>query len=212
MNQAKQYYAIYTGEGDGIVIHSTWNNIEVAVNELLKNNRNAKQHGFNNEADAKKFAKYGFDEKAKAILLDNMRLNRKIDQYIAELSENEIIAFVAGSYTRLENQVGYGALIFSNKGAAMPKELCGLVNNTQSEHKLTGQVEAIRKVLKWANDNNKKEIVIYYKNSDDTFEQRFSKEVQNTKLIFYKIMGDHITHYNEARHVAKAGAQGIEKN
>ncbi|MBD5429258.1 viroplasmin family protein [Lactobacillus sp.] len=213
MDQAKKYYAIYTGEGDGIIIHSTWNNIESAVKELLKNNPKAKQYSFDKEEDAKKFAKHGFDEKATALLLENMRLNRKIDQDLAALLENEVIAFIAGSYTKRENQVGYGALIFTNQGAKMPKELCGLVDDTQGKHELAGQLEATKQVINWATNHDKTNITIYYSDSEtDNFEEKITKEIKHIKVNFYKITGNHVTHQNEVKHVARAGAQGIEKN
>lgn len=208
MDQDKKYYAIYTGEGDGIVIHSTWNNIESAVNELLKNNPKAKKYGFDNEKDAKKFAKHGFDEKAKALLLENMRLNRKIDQDISNLPEDGAIAFVAGSYTKNENQAGYGALIFTNKGLSMPQELCGLISDaTQDNHEDGGTIEAAKQAIKWAISNNKQKITIYYAGPALKNEE-YPQEIQ---IIFHKVNGNHVTHLNEAKHIAKAGAQGIEK-
>lgn len=211
MDQNKKYYAIYTGDGDGIVIHSTWNNIESAVNELLKNNPKAKQYGFDNEEDAKKFAKHGFDEKAKALLLENMRLNRKIDKDIANLSKAEVIAFIAGSYTKREDQVGYGVIIFTNAGIAMPKELCGIVNDSQGKHENAGKIAAAEHAIKWAITNNKKVITIYHDCSEADFEQQISNNTENIKINFYKITGNHITHHNEANYVARSGAQGIEK-
>lgn len=210
MDQDKKYYAIYTGDGDGIVIHSTWNNIESAVNELLKNNPKAKQYDFDNEEDAKKFAKHGFDEKAKAQLLEDIRLNRKINQDINKLSKSEAIAFVAGIYTKSEHQVGYGALIFTDNGPTMPKELCGLVNdNSQDNHENTGKLEAAKQAINWAIANNKNEIIIYY--DGDNFEQKLPDYPKDIAMNFYKINGNHITNLNEAKYVARAGAQGIEK-
>lgn len=211
MDQNKKYYAIYTGDGDGIVIHSTWNNIESAVNELLKSNPKAKQYGFDNEEDAKKFAKHGFDKKAKALLLENMRLNRKIDQDIANLSKDEIIAFIAGSYTKREDQVGYGALIFTNTGIAMPKELCGIANDSQGKHENAGKIVAAKQAIKWAIATNKKVITIYHDCSEVDFEQQITDDTEDIQIILHKVTGDHITHYNEANYVARSGAQGIEK-
>ena len=211
MNQDKKYYAIYTGEGDGIVIHSTWNNIESAVNELLKNNPKAKQYGFDNEEDAKKFAKHGFDEKAKALLLENMRLNRKIDQDIDNLSKDKVIAFVVGSYTKREDQIGYGALIFTNNGPTMPRELCGLVDNVQEQHELAGEIAAAKQAIKWEIINNKKEIDIYCADSDSDLLNLVTEYSKDIKINFYQVRGNHITHYNEVKYVARAGAQGIEK-
>ncbi|MBP2058889.1 hypothetical protein J2Z60_002080 [Lactobacillus colini] len=211
MIQDKKYYAIYTGEGDGLVIHSTWNNIESAVNELMKKNSQAKYYAFNNEDDAKSFAKHGFSEKDKELLLENLRLNRKINTEISQLDDNKAIAFIAGSYTKREDQVGYGALIFTDKGSIMPKELCGIVNNSQVKAIIAGELEAAKQVITWAMTNKKKEIDIYYNNDNLNIKNLLNQFSQSINVHFVQVNGHHITHDNEARHLARSGAQGIEK-
>lgn len=184
MSEEKQYYAIYTGSGDGIVIHSTWNNIESAVNDLLSKNPKAKKHAFDNKKDAKKFAKHGFDQEAIQLLLKNERLNKKVNQDIANLTSKSAIAFTTGSYLEREKKTGYGAIIFTDKGLYLPKELCG---NIFSQSLRDAKIVAAKQVVKWAVAHHKSELTIYHDYEGEDFEQNFDIDQAELKLTFCQV-------------------------
>lgn len=64
MAQRVRYYAVYTGSGDGEVMHCVWADAEERVADLLRGNAKARHHGFDNEAEAINFARTGmvFDD------------------------------------------------------------------------------------------------------------------------------------------------------
>lgn len=56
---AKRYYAVYTGTGNGEVMHCVWAEAEDRVADLLRGNAKARHRGFDSEEVAINFAKTG---------------------------------------------------------------------------------------------------------------------------------------------------------
>ncbi len=91
--------------------------------------------------------------------------NIKIDEAISHLSENEVIAFVDGSYSDEEKKSAFGVIIFDNKShkeilyKAFPKEYGDEFIKTRN---VGAELEGVKAAIEWALKYNKKQIQIYY--------------------------------------------------
>ncbi|MEA2076786.1 MAG: RNase H family protein [Candidatus Marinimicrobia bacterium] len=76
-----------------------------------------------------------------------------------EINNNKISAYVDGSF--LNKKIGYGALIM--KGNTILHEISGKMDEKYEEHhQIGGELKAVTETVSWCNDNNIKDLHIYY--------------------------------------------------
>ncbi len=91
-------------------------------------------------------------------------LNHKIQSEIDNLNDNQVIAFIDGSYSPNidgKEKCGFGAVILSNRSKTTLYK--SFIDNESLEIKnISGELEAAQQSILWAINNNKKEISIFY--------------------------------------------------
>lgn len=92
-------------------------------------------------------------------------LNSQVEKALAALTENEIIAFVDGSYDATQEKSAFGAIIFSHGGnrdilyKAFTKQLG---EEFISLRNVAAELEAVKESINWAIQYDKSKISIYY--------------------------------------------------
>lgn len=157
---AKKYYAVKVGRSPGI--YQTWNEAK----ENVFGYPGALYKSFSTLQEAEQYISSTIEDTNDA--KDNITsndLNKKINEKIASLSENEVIAFVDGSYNAKVERAGFGAIVISNGGdkytsyksfgKQFSEELISLRN-------VAGELEGVKEAIEVAISSNKTKITIYY--------------------------------------------------
>ena len=108
----KKYYAVKIGIKPGI--YETWTECELQI----KGVSGAKYKSFGTMAEAEKYIT-GDDEKIEEDKTVDS-INLQIDQILAALKSDEVIAFVDGSYNSSEEKAGFGVILIDDKGIQTP--------------------------------------------------------------------------------------------
>lgn len=153
----KKYYAVKIGMKPGI--YETWTECELQI----KGVSGAKYKSFGTLAEAEKYI-VGEDEIIeKDETVDS--INLQVDQKLAALKSDEVIAFVDGSYNPAEEKAGFGVILIDDKGIQTPlyKAFTKTLSPEFIEFRnVAAELEGVKEAVKWAIAYNKKKIIIYY--------------------------------------------------
>ena len=154
---AKKYYAVKAGRIPGI--YQTWDEAKEQVNGYS----GAIYKSFTTLHEAEQYILGTIEEVNGDTLSEN--LNREIDEKIASLSEDEVIAFVDGSYNSKAEKAGFGTIIISKGGdkytsyksfgKQFSEDIIALRN-------VAAELEGVKEAIEVAVSNNKSKITIYY--------------------------------------------------
>lgn len=95
-------------------------------------------------------------------------INKKIELEIQELKEEEVIAFVDGSYTdniNEEKKCSFGAILITNNLGNISENLLykAFTDKERLEKRnVAGEIEGVKQAILWAIENQKKKIKIFY--------------------------------------------------
>lgn len=150
----KKFYAVRKGKVPGI--YQTWHQAE----EQVKGFSGAEYRSFGTleEADA-----YMSSDNVNLSNQNNIA-NSEILKEIENLSEDQVIAFVDGSYSPNidgKEKYGFGAILITNETETSLYK--AFVNSEKIQScNVAGEIEGVKQSILWALNNNKKEIIIYY--------------------------------------------------
>lgn len=158
---AKKYYAIKAGRIPGV--YQTWDEAKEQVNGYS----GAIYKSFATLHEAEQFISDSIeqvsDNKKDDTISEN--LNSQIDEKIATLSEDEIVAFVDGSYNPEAEKAGFGTIIISKGGdkytsyksfgKQFSEDLIALRN-------VAAELEGVKEAVEVAVSSNKSKITVYY--------------------------------------------------
>lgn len=159
----KKYYAVRIGKVPGI--YSTWDQCK----EQTEGVSGAQHKAFSTLAEAEQYIQ-GTTETDSVITQNNIEvpcedLNAQVENRIAILAEDEIVAFVDGSYDVTEEKSAFGVIIFShdgNKDILYKSFIKGLGEEFISLRNVAAELEGVKEAINWAIKYNKKKIAIYY--------------------------------------------------
>lgn len=159
----KKYYAVRIGKVPGV--YNTWEECKAQTDGVS----GALYKSFPSLEEAEKYMMQDISEgnsnEAVAIVPMLENLNNQVDNAIAALGENEVIAFVDGSYDVTGEKSAFGVIIFSHGGnkdtlyRAFTKDL-----GTEfiSLRNVAAELEGVKEAINWALQYHKSKISIYY--------------------------------------------------
>lgn len=153
----KKYYAVKIGKKPGI--YETWNECELQI----KGVSGAKYKSFSTMEEAEKYIVNEEEAAKEEKTVDS--INLQVEQKLSALKDDEVIAFVDGSYSSKEEKAGFGAILIDDRGVQTP--LYRAFTKTLSSEFLefrnvAAELEGVKEAIKWAIAYNKKKITIYY--------------------------------------------------
>lgn len=160
----KKYYAVKVGKVPGI--YGTWDECKAQTDGVS----GAKFQSFVSLSDAEKFmlGEVGQDEKKmdsddSGDSIDEF--NGMIDEKIAHLCEDEVVAFVDGSYDATQEKSGFGAIIIDNRG--VQNKLYKAYSKNLGEEfiqsrNVGAELEGVKEAINWAITYYKRKITIFY--------------------------------------------------
>lgn len=204
----KKFYAVKIGRNPGI--YQTWNQTKEQVDGFS----GAVYKSFTTEEEARHFIE-GNDRVTEESLKDPKDLNSEIIKQIEELKDDEVIAFVDGSYSKDvdgKEKYSFGAVILSE--GTENNLFKAYVDSDNLQHRnVAGELSGVREVILWAIGNNKKKISIYYDyegiekwaNSEwkakNDLTKKYVKFIEEKRLLidieFYKVSAHSGISYNE---------------
>ncbi len=153
----KKYYAVRSGRITGI--YETWPQCE----EQVKGFPGAEYKSFSTLQEAEQYI-CGMDVQEGASESVN-EINARIEKDIASLEENEVIAFVDGSYDVKEEKSAFGVIVLDSNGnketlykaftKSLGEEFIALRN-------VAAELEGVKEAINWAIKYNKEKITIYF--------------------------------------------------
>lgn len=157
---ANKYYAVKVGRIPGI--YQTWDETKEQINGYS----GAVYKRFATYQEAKQFIldfeDYVYDKKEDTNITDlNDQINKKIDH----LSEDEVIAFVDGSYNAEKEKAGFGTIIISKGGEKYTsyKSFGKQFNeNLIALRNVFAELEGVKEAVLVAVNSKKTKITIYY--------------------------------------------------
>lgn len=156
---AKKFYAVKNGVKPGI--YETWAECEMQT----KGFSGAQYKSFGSLAEAEK---YMIGEPT-SIEVNEEDLIEQINNHVKEeligLAEDEVIAFVDGSYSSSEEKSGFGVIIIDSKGIETPlyRAFTKSYNADFLElRNVAAELEGVKEAIKWAIAYKKSKIKIYY--------------------------------------------------
>ena len=176
----KKYYAVQVGRIPGI--YGTWDECKAQTEGVS----GAKHKTFSSLEEAERYVRGANDDALDAestTPLSKDDLNSQVEKAVAALAENEIIAFVDGSYDVTQEKSAFGAIIFSHGGnrdilyKAFTKQLG---EEFISLRNVAAELEAVKESINWAIQYDKSKISIYY----DYYPIIFHKDKQQ-QVNFY---------------------------
>lgn len=157
----KKYYAVKVGRIPGI--YQTWDEAKEQINGYS----GAVYKEFTTLHDAEQFILES-NEQASDNKKENVTsgdLNNQIEEKIANLSEDEVVAFVDGSYNVEKEKVGFGTIIISKGGEKYTsyKSFGKQFNeNLIALRNVFAELEGVKEAVLVAVNSNKTKITIYY--------------------------------------------------
>lgn len=159
----KKYYAVKHGVTPGI--YETWAECEAQT----KGFSGAQHKVFASMADAEKYMigeESGLAETLNSETpLSAEQINIEVNEELKKLTENEVVAFVDGSYSSKEEKSGFGAIIIDDKGIQTPlfKAFTKQFSPEFLElRNVAAELEGVKEAIKWAIAYHKTRIKIYY--------------------------------------------------
>ena len=158
----KKYYAVQVGRIPGI--YGTWDECKAQTEGVS----GAKYKSFPSLEEAERYMRGANNDNLDAegtTALSKDDLNSQVEKAVAALAENEIIAFVDGSYDVTQEKSAFGAIIFSHGGnrdilyKAFTKQLG---EEFISLRNVAAELEAVKESINWAIQYDKSKISIYY--------------------------------------------------
>ena len=146
----KKYYAVQVGRIPGI--YGTWDECKAQTEGVS----GAKYKSFPSLEEAERYMRGTNNDNLDAegtTALSNDDLNSQVEKAVAALAENEIIAFVDGSYDVTQEKSAFGAIIFSHGGnrdilyKAFTKQLG---EEFISLRNVAAELEAVKESINWA--------------------------------------------------------------
>lgn len=217
----ESYYAVKVGKIPGIYL--TWEQCQ----EQTKGFSGAQFQKFSNMEDAEAYLQEVPAENS-AVFESNdgiskEEFNAQVNQAISQLTEEEIIAFVDGSFDATAAKSAFGVIVFShNNGKDTLYKSFSLNQGEEfiSLRNVAAELEGVKEAVNWAIKYNKKRIAIYYdysgieqwatgawkaNNSITRAYVSFIHEKRNfVEMNFIKVPAHHgIEHNEEADAIAK---------
>lgn len=157
----KKYYAVKKGRVPGI--YQTWNETKEQVNGYS----GAIYKSFSTLQEAENFISDTNEQINNNKNNDTISkdMNTKIEENIASLSENEVIAFVDGSYNPKAERAGFGTIIISkggNKYTSYKSFGRGYSEDLIALKNVVAELEGVKEAIEVAVNSNKTKITIYY--------------------------------------------------
>lgn len=157
----KKYYAVKVGRIPGI--YQTWDETKEQINGYS----GAVYKRFITLHDAEQFIlesnEQVSDNKKEDVTTED--LNNQIEKKIANLSEEEVVAFVDGSYNAEKEKAGFGTIIISKGGEKYTsyKSFGKQFNeNLIALRNVFAELEGVKEAVLVAVNSNKTKITIYY--------------------------------------------------
>lgn len=158
---AKKYYAVKVGRIPGI--YQTWDEAKEQVNGYS----GAIFKSFATLQEAEQFISDSIEQindgKKGESITEN--LNKEIEEKIASLSDDEVVAFVDGSYNQVAEKAGFGTIIISKGGdkytsyksfgKQFSEDLIALRN-------VAAELEGVKEAVEVAVSTKKAKITVYY--------------------------------------------------
>ncbi|MDO4788663.1 MAG: ribonuclease H family protein [Johnsonella sp.] len=185
-----KYYAVRMGRSPGI--YKSWEEAKKQVERFA----GAQYKSFPSEEEARAYMEAGGQKKEASGTED---FNAKVEAEIRALREDELIAFVDGSYTEeVEGSPRYsfGAVLI---GRDFRKELSGSYTNFDylEARNVAGEIEGVKQSVLWAIEQRKKKLLIYYDyqgiESWAIGEWRTNKKLTREYAEFFKEKSKHIS-------------------
>ena len=155
----KKYYGVRIGKIPGV--YSTWDECKAQIDGVS----GAAYKSFLTLEEAEEYIQAESADDSDTVNTPLNDLNAQVDRAIAELDENEVIAFVDGSYDATEEKSAFGAIIFSSGGnrdvlyKAFTKDLG---EEFIALRNVAAELEGVKEAINWALQYNKAKISIYY--------------------------------------------------
>lgn len=158
----KKFYAVRVGKRPGI--YSTWSECE----EQVKGFSGAIYKSYATLGEAESFI-LG-DNAEKPHLNDKNKISTKdfnsmVNDRIASLKENEVIAFVDGSYNVKEEKSAFGAIIINSDGSRNSLYKA-YTKNLEADfialRNVATELEGVKEAVNWSTENKKKKITVFY--------------------------------------------------
>lgn len=159
MRMAKmKYYAVRKGYKPGI--YTSWDDCKLQVDGFS----NHEFQSFSTlEAAENYLTETSGEESEKGLDVDD--INKQIDSFIAKLRDDEVIAFVDGSYNDDEKKAGYGVIIITSDGnkELLYRAITEKLNPSFVQlRNIASELEAVMQAVNWAIVNNKTKITIVH--------------------------------------------------
>lgn len=157
----KKYYAVKVGRIPGI--YQTWDETKEQINGYS----GAVYKGFTTLHDAEQFILES-NEQASDNKKENVTsgdLNNQIEEKIANLSEDEVVAFVDGSYNAEKEKAGFGTIIISKGGekyTSYKSFTKKFDENLIALRNVFAELEGVKEAVLVAVNSKKTKITIYY--------------------------------------------------
>lgn len=159
----KKYYAVRVGKAPGI--YCTWGECKIQIEGVS----GAVYKAFSSLEEAESFVTKSFLNESEIDLISQdvseKEINLQVEKDIENLEEDELIAFVDGSYNEEQKKSAFGALIFSyggNKDILYKAFTKDLGEDFISTRNVGAELEAVKETLNWATKYHKKNVTIYY--------------------------------------------------
>lgn len=158
----RKYYAVRVGKVPGI--YSTWEECKAQVDGVS----GASYKSFPSLEEAEHYIQRADENDAKittAVDLSSVDFNAQVESCISALCENEVIAFVDGSYDATGEKSAFGAIIFSqggNRDVLYKSFTKQLGEEFISLRNVAAELEGVKEAINWAIQYNKTKISIYY--------------------------------------------------
>ncbi|OUO75544.1 hypothetical protein B5F53_18225 [Blautia sp. An249] len=157
----KKYYAVKVGRIPGI--YGTWDECKAQTDGVS----GAQYKSFSSLEEAERYVREAAEDIPNILpeVTNNVALNTQVENQIAALGENEVVAFVDGSYDVTEEKSAFGTIIFSQSGnkdilyKAFTKQLG---EEFISLRNVAAELEGVKEAISWALQYNKTKITIYY--------------------------------------------------
>lgn len=209
----KKYYAIQVGKNRGI--YSTWDECKAQVDGFS----GAVYKSFGTLSEAEKFIssekisepQVQMEQSSVSVEISN----EIIDEKILSLTEDEVVAFVDGSYDVTDEKSGFGAIIIDNYGTlnTLYKSYTkNLGEDFISLRNVAAELEGVKEAINWAVTYKKTKITIYY---DYIGIEEWAKKrwkAKNTITRNYMSFIDEKSNYISIEFIKVPAHSGIEYN
>ena len=159
----KKYYAVKIGIKPGI--YETWAECELQI----KGVRGGKYKAFNSLLEAEKYINSVDESNKQEMDLRNEatveEINEQVEEELKKLGDNEVIAFVDGSYSSDAGKSGFGVIIIDEKGVetSLYKAFTATLDPQFVEsHNVAAEIEGVKEAIMWAIQYKKTKIKIYH--------------------------------------------------